>query len=211
MCGGVDLNHTALTDLQQRLTAVEGSVGSLENSTYGYVPDSWRAVKNENITSSSFIDIVNITGKGRLHLVTAKTFTGSAGLEWKVTIDGASTTVAETAQNTPSYIRSFLFDIQYVVGISGSSGSNIYNLALMNIHNESLNSMGNPFTPGYVEMYSAYAKRDMRFVTKNLGADCASPTWFVTKGGVPFEKNLRVQCRSVDGGTVSCYACYSLN
>lgn len=61
--GGVDLNHTALTDLQQRLTAVEGSVGKIEQDVGGLgVPSNLKAA-----TATSSGTILDIKGKGKLY------------------------------------------------------------------------------------------------------------------------------------------------
>ena len=204
--GGVDLNHTALTDLQQRLTAVEGSVGGLESSTYGYVPDSWRAVKNENITSSSFVDIVNITGKGRLHAATGAS--GGSEYEWKVTVDGVATTIKDQGRSGETYSKTFLTDVQFIVGVEQNRGT----VALLNTHNETVSNMSGVYEPLFIPVYDSEKRKNIRFVTNNLGENCTSPTLLLTRGGVPFNKSLRVQCRRVSGSNaVQCCASYSLN
>ena len=65
MCGGgVDLNHTALTDLQQRLTAVVGSVGQVQQ---GVNPlDVPANVVVREVSFSTNGALLNVSGKGKL-------------------------------------------------------------------------------------------------------------------------------------------------
>ena len=75
--GGVDLNHTALTDLQNRLTAVEGSVGKVQQDV-GKVQGAMgklSPLNNLNVKrtanySSGNAVFVQVNGKGNLYFAT---------------------------------------------------------------------------------------------------------------------------------------------
>lgn len=77
MCGGgVDLNHTALTDLQQRLTAVEGSVGKVQQDVGKVQAEMMQGIpsgiKIKEIKSSSYNNmtpVLKVSGSGSVHFV----------------------------------------------------------------------------------------------------------------------------------------------
>lgn len=86
--GGVDLNHTTLTELQQRLTAVEGSVGQVQENTFS-------VAKNKPVTF--FVDmvkpkekktVIDISGAGLLHYVRCSPNSSHAGATLSVELDG---------------------------------------------------------------------------------------------------------------------------
>ena len=92
MCGGVDLNHTTLTDLQQRLTAVEGSVGQVEQKVQ---ENTFSVAKNKPVTF--FVDmvkpkekktVIDISGAGLLHHVRCTPNSSHAGATLSVELDG---------------------------------------------------------------------------------------------------------------------------
>ena len=99
MYGGVDLNHTALTDLQQRLTAVEGSVGQVEQDV-GKVqgamgklsPLNNLNVKNTANYSSGNAVFVQVNGKGNLYFATLfRGLHSSTSCAAEVYVDGVKT------------------------------------------------------------------------------------------------------------------------
>lgn len=189
-------------------TEIKNSVSALESSSYGYVPNAIRSVKNENITSSSFVDIVNITGNGRLHAATGSADGTQTTYEWKVTVDGVSTTITDQGSGSSTKPKTFLTDVQFIASVEAARTG----LCLLNIHNESVTTSSGTYAPLFVTTYHSKEIKNIRFVTNNLGENCTSPILLLTKGGVPFKKSLRVQCRRVSGSdAVQCCACYSLN
>lgn len=95
MYGGVDLNHTALTDLQQRLTAVEGSVGKVEQDV-GKVQVAMDYLNHGTLKRGSISEvpipgrnnvIVDVKGKGKLIAVSASDVIGSYERKIAIEID----------------------------------------------------------------------------------------------------------------------------
>lgn len=189
---------------------IKKSIGVMESETYGFAPTTVRTVKNDNITSSAFVDVVNVSGAGRLSYLSATVRQyDDTGCEWRVTIDGKSTTVNDSINYNNN--GSLLFDSQYMASYGDS---NMGSIRLLNIGNDEEldDTMGHiAFHPHRDIPKDGYT--EVRVVGRDLGADCPNgKTIFVTKGGVPFSKNLRVQCRRVSGSaTVRCHVCYSLN
>lgn len=60
----MDLNHTALTDLQQRLTAVEGSVGKVEQDVNPLDVPANVVVREVSFSKNG--TLLNVSGKGKL-------------------------------------------------------------------------------------------------------------------------------------------------
>lgn len=193
---------------------IKKSIGVMEPETYGFAPTTVRTVKHDNITSSGFVDVVNVSGAGRLSYLSATVGQyQNTGCEWRVTIDGKSTTVKDSINSGNN--GSLLFDSQYMASYGdGAVTSDMGSIRLLNVGNDEVlaDSMGNlAFYPHRDIPSDGYT--EVRVVGRDLGADCPNgKTIFVTKGGVPFSKNLHVQCRRVSGSaTVRCHVCYSLN
>lgn len=193
---------------------IKKSIGVMESETYGFAPTTVRTVKHDDIASSGFVDVVNVSGAGRLSYLSATVGTSEkTECEWRVTIDGKSTTVKDSIDYTNN--GSLLFDLQYMAGY-GDKDKTGYNgfIRLLNVGNDEMrvDSLGRMvFYPHKNIPNDGYT--EVRVVGRDLGADCPNgKTIFVTKGGVPFSKSLRVQCRRVSGsGNVRCHVCYSLN
>lgn len=95
--GGVDLNHTALTDLQQRLTAVEGSVGKVEQDVGGLgVPLNLKVA-----TATSSGTVLDIKGKGKLYACGIGSHPGMSSPTLSITIDGMNKNVSSIENGIP--------------------------------------------------------------------------------------------------------------
>ena len=95
--GGGDLNHTALTDLQQRLTAVEGSVGKVEQDVGGLgVPLNLKVA-----TATSSGTVLDIKGKGKLYACGIGSYPGTASSTLSITIDGTNKNVSSIKGGVP--------------------------------------------------------------------------------------------------------------
>ena len=194
---------------------IKKSIGVMESETYGFAPTTVRTVKHDNITSSRFVDVVNVSGAGRLSYLSATVGTyQNTECEWRVTIDGKSTTVKDRI-NYYGNGGSLLFDSQYMASYGvGGTNSDSGSIRLLNVGNDQMmaDSSGHMgFFPHKDIAEGGYT--EVRVVGRDLGADCPNgKTIFVTKGGVPFSESLHVQCRRVSGdATVRCHVCYSLN
>ena len=95
MCGGVDLNHTALTDLQQRLTAVEGSVGQVQQDVGKVQAKVSNSARNKpakfietRVVAGEKKTVLNISGKGALHHVWLSLPDQYKGATLTIEIDG---------------------------------------------------------------------------------------------------------------------------
>lgn len=93
--GGVDLNHTALTDLQQILTAVEGSVGQVQQDVGKVQAKVSNSARNKpakfietRVVAGEKKTVLNISGKGALHYVSFMTQEKSKGVTLTIEIDG---------------------------------------------------------------------------------------------------------------------------
>lgn len=99
MCGGgVDLNHTTLTELQNRLTKVEGSVGKVEQDVgkvqvamdyLNHGALKWVHVSEKPISGGNNV-IVDVKGKGKLIAVTISSTNGAPQRKIATEIDGNS-------------------------------------------------------------------------------------------------------------------------
>ena len=95
--GGVDLNHTVLTDLQQRLTAVEGSVGKVEQDVGGLgVPLNLKVA-----TATSSGTVLDIKGKGKLYACGIGSCPYMASTTLSITIDGTNKNVSSIEDGIP--------------------------------------------------------------------------------------------------------------
>lgn len=95
MCGGVDLNHTALTDLQQRLTKVEGSVGKVEQDVGKVQANTFNIAKNKpikyfvgHVKPKEKKTVLDVSGSGLLHYVECRPANSHAGATLTIELDG---------------------------------------------------------------------------------------------------------------------------
>lgn len=93
----MDLNHTALTDLQNRLTKVEGSVGKVEQDVGGLgVPLNLKVA-----TATSSGTVLDIKGKGKLYACGIGSYPGMASPTLSITIDGMNKNVSSIEGGIP--------------------------------------------------------------------------------------------------------------
>ena len=120
MCGGVDLNHTTLTDLQQRLTKVEGSVGKVEQDVGGLgVPSNLKIVvaTNEGV-------VLDIKGKGKLYACGISRSGEMRNASLDILIDGVSKKVSD--YNNAS-VYGGCISIPCLLGLSNATSTEMAN------------------------------------------------------------------------------------
>lgn len=185
-------------------------MGGLESSTYGYVPTTLKGIALDNITSTNWIDVVNVQGSGRLWMAHPTMDWNPTEYEWKVTIDGKATTIRDKKGSNENKPYSFFVDRSLVVGTTSTYGRD---LALYNASSQKTNSAGANYQPGLLSVSNiGNITGGIRLVSRDFGEDCIDkPTMFISKNGVLFQKNLRVQVRKINASFLTFGVCYSLN
>ena len=114
MYGGVDLNHTALTDLQNRLTKVEGSVGQVQDAVqekYKNVPVKGLEIDCKHGVKST---VVSVNGKGVFFLAKYWVTRGYKGATLTVEIDGKKVNLVNKSSDSATLMlattESFFFE-----------------------------------------------------------------------------------------------------
>lgn len=155
--GGVDLNHTTLTDLQQRLTKVEGSVGKVEQDVGGLgVPSNLKIVvaTNEGVV----LDIKG-KGKGKLYACGINSAGEMRNASLDILIDGVSKKVSDYSNAS---VYGGCISIPCLLGLSNASLVNTV--------------FGAVFASNY---------RGFRFTSGNIPNDF-DKTVYVTQSPIPF-------------------------
>lgn len=204
----LDSKFSALTTkVDGAKTEIKNSVSTLESSTYGYVPSALRGVAIDNITHTNWVDVVNVQGSGRLWMITPSMDWNTTEYEWKVTIDGKTTNFKDAKQSNDNKPFSFMIDQSLIASISDQDV-----LSYLNVCSQKHNSAGAVRIPLTYDSYSMIDISEVRIVSRELGDDCINrPTLLISKNGVLFNKNLRVQIRKINASYLTFGVCYSLN
>ena len=102
--GRVDLNHTALTDLQNRLTKVEGSVGQVQENTFSVAKNKPIKFLVYTVKQKEKKTVIDISGAGLLHYVRCNTSNYHPGATLSVELDGNKVELVHSIKNVEGFL-----------------------------------------------------------------------------------------------------------
>ena len=194
--GGVDLNHTALTDLQNRLTKVEGSVGKVQQDVGkvqadvgGMKPIAADKIKCIKYNGNSG-DVVSVRGAGQLLAVVPRI----EGVS--VVIDGSEKLQLKFADKK---IQGGMYAAKdYVLSVSSSADGGTFAKLSFDV--------ATPFATSAVGKYSDVDGFEATeyYNGKSVVSGIQDSKCFVSIKPIKFEKSLRITATASDAsGTVA--------